>query len=99
MEMRSGICIECAVVVQNVYEVKLVSCPDIIIIRIVGRRDLHGTSSKSHVDDNVVRHNWNTTVYEGVDGKLAVKVLGRRIDFNSGLWPWKVDDSPYNGHH
>jgi hypothetical protein len=38
-------------------------------------RDLHGTSSKSHVDDNVIRHYWNTTVYEGVGGKLAVKVL------------------------
>lgn len=75
------------------------SYPNIIIIRVVGRRDLHGTSSKSHVDGNLVRHYRNTTVYEGVDGKLAVKVLRRRINFNSGFWPRKVDDSPYNGRH
>jgi hypothetical protein len=41
----------------------------------MGGRDLHGTSPKSHVNNNVIRHYWNTTVYEGVDGKLAVKVL------------------------
>jgi hypothetical protein len=99
MELRPGVCVESAVIVQNVYKVKLVSYPNIIIIRIVGRRDLHGTSSKSHVDDNVVRHYWNTTVYERVDGKLAVKMLWRRIDFNSGLWPREVDNSPYNGRH
>lgn len=61
------------------------SYPNVIIVRIVGRRDLHGTSSKSHVDNNVIRHYWDTTVYEGVDSKLAVKMLWRRIGFNLGL--------------
>jgi hypothetical protein len=79
LEMRAGVCIKSAVIVQNVYEVKLMSHSNIIIIGIVGRSDLHGTSSEGHINDNVVRHYGNTTVYEGMDSKLAVKVLRRQV--------------------
>ena len=75
------------------------SYPDIVIIRIMGRRDLHGTSSKGHVDDNAIRHYWNTTVYEGMDGKLAVKVLWCQIGFKLRPLARQVDGSPYNDHH
>lgn len=73
--MRSSVCIEGAIVVQNVYEIKLVSYSNIIIVWIVSGSDLHSTRPEGHINDDVVRHDWNTTVYEGMDSKLAVKVL------------------------
>lgn len=45
------------------------------IIRVVRGSDLHETSSESHANDNIDHHYWNTTIYEGMDGKPAVKVL------------------------
>lgn len=75
LEMRSSVCIEGAVVVQNVDEIKLVSYSNIIIIWIVGGGDLHSTRPEGHINDDVVRHYWNTAVYEGMDSKLAMKVL------------------------
>jgi hypothetical protein len=77
--MRSSVYIKSAVIVQNVYEIKLVSHSNIIIVGIVGGSDLHGTGPERHVDDNVIRHYWDTTVHERMDSKLAVKVLWRQV--------------------
>ena len=73
--MRTSVCIESAIVIQNVDEIKFVSYSNIIIIWVVGGSDFHSTRPEGHINDNVVRHYWNTTVYEGMDSKLAVKVL------------------------
>src|SRR5712691_5028026 len=43
LEMWSSVCIESAIVVQNVYEIKLVSYSNVIIIWIVRGSDLHST--------------------------------------------------------
>jgi len=58
---------------------------NLIIIRIVGWGDLYSTGSKSHVDDNIIRNYWNSTVYERMDGKLAVKMLSGGVNFRLSL--------------
>jgi hypothetical protein len=78
VELGTGICIESTVVVQNIDKVKLVPYSNFIIIWIVSRSDLHGTSSKGHVNNDAIRHYWKTAVYERMDGKLVMKVLHMR---------------------
>lgn len=97
--MRSSVCIESAIVVQNVYEIKLVAYSDIIIIWIVRGSDLHSTCPEGHINDDVVRDYWNTTVYEGMGSKLAVEVLERHVSGHIGLRISKMDYSLYNVHH
>ena len=50
---------------------------NLVVIRIVRGRDLDGTSSESHVDNDSVRDNGDAAVDEGVFNKLAVKMLDR----------------------
>jgi hypothetical protein len=98
MELLTGICIESTVVVQNIDKVKLVPYSNFIIIWIVSRGDLHGTSSKGHVNSDVIRHYRKTTVYERMNGKLVMKVLHRGVCIGSSFWPEKRGFSLYSVH-
>jgi hypothetical protein len=99
MELLTGICIESTVVVQNIDKVKLVPYSNFVIIWIVSRSDLHGTSSKRHVNSDGIRHYRKTAVYERMNGKLVMKVLHRGDYINSGFWPEKRYSSLYSVHH
>jgi hypothetical protein len=95
LELRPSICVESTIVVQNIDKVKLVPYSNFVIIRIVSRSDLHGTSSKGHINDDIIRHYWNTAVNKRMDGKLAMKVLRRWVNVSSIFWLEKRDVSHF----
>ena len=86
LELRSSICVESTVVIQNIDKLKLLPYSNFIVIRIVSRGDLHGTSSEAHINGDIIRHYWNSAIYKRMNGKLAMKVLRRRVNPCSGLW-------------
>lgn len=79
LELRPSIRIEGTVVVQDVHELELMAHADVIIVQIVGRRDLHRAGTEGHVDDDVVRDDGDAAVEERVLGELAVEVLVSRV--------------------
>lgn len=81
---RSGVLVECPVVVEDVYEGQLVPHTDVVVVRVVRGGDLHGTSSELHVDGDGVGDNGDASVEEGVDSEFAVQVLdhGRDEEWN-----------------
>ena len=51
------------------------SHPDVVIVGIMGWRNFNSSSSESHINDDIIGHNWDTSVDEGMQGILPVKML------------------------
>ena len=62
---------------------------NIIIIRIVRRRDLDGTRSKRHVNDDRIGNDWDAPLKERMDCKFSVQML------SSGMSTGYVDTGNY----
>lgn len=84
LELLSSIFIERSIIIQNVDKIKPVTDTNLIIIRIMSWRDLHCTSSKLlvyfFIDDN-----GKTPLQEGMNGKLAMKVLQTYLNLDCVL--------------
>jgi hypothetical protein len=74
LELIPGVLIECAIVVQNVDILEIMSHCDLIIVGIVSWCDFNSTCAEVHVD-HLVRYDREASVDEGVGGKFAVEVL------------------------
>ena len=72
LELLAGIIVECAVIVQNVDEREVVPDANFVIVRIMRGRNLDRAGTKGHINDDVVGHNRNAAIEEGVSRKLAV---------------------------
>lgn len=49
--------------------------PNLIIVSVMGRSDLHCSGTKLHVDDNGVRDDWDFAVNKRMNGQFSVKML------------------------
>lgn len=74
LKLLSSIFIERSIVIQNIDELKSVTGADFVIVWIMGRCDLHCTSSKLLIN-LFIDDNGKTPVQKGMNSKLAVKVL------------------------
>ena len=72
LELRSGIVVERAIVVQDVDKLEIMPDTDFVIVGVVRGSDLDSTSTKRHVDDDVVRYDGDLAIDEGVLDELAV---------------------------
>ena len=74
LELLSSVVIERSIIIQDIDELKSVADTNLVIVGIMGWRDLHCTSSKFLVN-LFVDDDGQTPVQKGMDGELAVKVL------------------------
>jgi hypothetical protein len=85
LELLPSIFIECSIIIQNVDKLKPMTDTNLIIVRIMSWRDLHCASSKLLVYI-FINDNGKAPVQEGMNGKLAMKVLQAYLnldcDFN-----------------
>jgi hypothetical protein len=75
LETLSGILVVGSVVVHQVDEFQVVPLSTFVVVVIVGRGDLDGTGTESHVDGDGVADDGDSSVDEWMDGKLAVEML------------------------
>lgn len=74
LELFTGVDIQGTIIVEDIYEVQLVSGTDFVIVRVMSGGNLDGTRSELHVDDNRILDDRDTPVDEGVDSELAVEM-------------------------
>jgi hypothetical protein len=67
------------VVVQNVYEQKVVTTSNFIVIGIVGWGNPNGTTSNLHID-SVIGDNWDSTIGKRVGNEFAMEMLPGRVE-------------------
>ena len=48
---------------------------NLIIVSVMGRSNLHSSSTELHIDDNRVGDYWDSTINERMDGEFSVKML------------------------
>ena len=87
LELRAGVVVERAIVVEDVDELELVPHADFVVVRVVCGSDLHGTRTKGHVDGDVICHDGDAPVKEGVLREFAVQMLRERG--SAELYEWK----------
>jgi len=75
LESLPSVGIEGPVVVENVDEREVVTDSNLIIVSIMRRGNLDGSSTELHVDDNRVRDDWDSAINERMGGKFSVKML------------------------
>lgn len=76
LEPLSSVIVERSVVVHDVDELEIMSLSALVIVLVVCRSDLDGSSSEGHVDGDGVGDDWDpTSGNEGVRGELAVQML------------------------
>ena len=89
LELGARIIVQRTVVIQNIDKLEIMPYANFIIIGIVCRRDLDGTSSKRHVDDNRIGNDWDTSIKERMDCKFAMQML------SSGMSTGYIDTGSY----
>jgi len=72
--LLSSVVIERSIIIQDIDELKSVADTNLVIVGIMGWRDLYCTSSKFLVN-LFVDDDGQTPVQKGMDSELAVKVL------------------------
>ncbi|RUS17878.1 hypothetical protein BC937DRAFT_89386 [Endogone sp. FLAS-F59071] len=70
--------VENAVVIEDIDKLEVVALADLVVIKVMRRGDLDGARAKGRVDENIVNNDGDTAVDEGMDDKLAMKVLWKR---------------------
>lgn len=75
LELITSVCVEGTIVVQDVDEFEVVSYTNFVIVRVVCGSNLHGASTKFHINDDRVGDDRNAAVKEGVLGKLSMQML------------------------
>ena len=71
-KLVSGIIVERPIVIQDIYKRKVMPYTNFVVVRIVSGRDLHGSRSKLHIDDDRIRNDWQAAVDERMGGKFTV---------------------------
>ncbi|KAH3665796.1 hypothetical protein OGAPHI_003984 [Ogataea philodendri] len=66
--------IQLTIIGEDIDEFQLVSLTGVVIVRVVTRSDLHGTSTKLHVDCLGVGNDWKLSVQEWMLHKLSVEM-------------------------
>lgn len=75
LEFLPSIGIKGSVVVEDIDEWKVMTDPNLIIVSVMGRSNLHSSGAELHVYDNRVRDNWDSAINERMDGEFPAKVL------------------------
>jgi len=79
-----------SVVVEDVDEWKVMTDPNLIIISVMGRSNLHSSGTELHVDDNGVCDDWDSAVDERMDSEFSVKMLGVVRTSDTSREPWAL---------
>lgn len=78
LELLSGVLIVSSIVVHQIDKLEVVSLPAFVIVRVVSRGDLDGTSSEGHVDGDTIGNDGEPTVDERMLDILSNEVLEAR---------------------
>lgn len=74
-ELLSGVIVVGSIVVHQIDKLEVVSLSTFVIVRVVSRGDLDGTSSKGHVDGDTIGDDGESSVDERVLDELPNEVL------------------------
>lgn len=75
LELFTDALIEGPIIVEDVDEFQFMSHANFIIVWIVCRGDFYCSSPKLHIDDDIIRNNWNPALDERMFGKLSMQML------------------------
>lgn len=75
LESLPSIGIKGSIVIENVDEGKVMTDSNFIIVSVMRRSNLNSSCTEFHVDDDRVRDNRESAIYERVDSEFSVKML------------------------
>ena len=71
-ESVSSILIERPIIIQDIYKREFMPHTNFVVVGIVSGRDLHGSGSKLHINNDRIGNDWQAAVDERMDGKFTV---------------------------